>query len=67
MGWLSGLAWCFAGIGGIGLTCGVFLYVFQDRLLYIPQVPVRDPDDNPLGKYQRETREVVKRGSMLML
>lgn len=29
---------------------GGLLFVFQDRLLYIPSVPIRDPDDNPPGE-----------------
>lgn len=50
MGWFSGLVWCSAGVGSLGLTFGAMLYVFQDKLLYIPSVPIRDPDDNPAGK-----------------
>lgn len=49
MGWLSGFAWCSAGIGALGVACGVILFVLQDKLLYVPQVPIRDPDDNPKG------------------
>lgn len=51
MGWLSGLAWCSIGVGALGVTFGALLFVFQDRLLYIPSVPVKDPDDNPLGQW----------------
>lgn len=50
MTWLSAAAWCCAGVGALGVTCGALLYVFQDKLLYVPQVPIRDPDDNPVGK-----------------
>lgn len=50
MTWLSGLVWCTAGICTLGATGGVLLYVFQDKLLYVPQVPIRDPDDNPIGE-----------------
>lgn len=51
MGWFSGLAWCSAGVGALGISFGVLLFVFQDRLLYIPSMPIRDPDDNPNGAY----------------
>lgn len=50
MGWLSGLAWCSAGVGALGVAFGALLFVFQDKLLYIPYAPIRDPDDNPNGE-----------------
>ena len=50
MGWLSGLAWCSAGFGALGVAFGALLFVFQDKLLYLPQAPIRDPDDNPNGE-----------------
>lgn len=50
MGWLSGVAWCSAGVGAITVMFGGLLFVFQDKLLYIPSVPIRDPDDNPPGE-----------------
>ena len=52
MGWLSGLAWCTAGVGALGMTLGGLLFVYQDKLLYLPSLPIRDPDDNPNGASQ---------------
>lgn len=49
MVWLSGLMWCAGVVGALGVTLGALLFVYQDRLLYIPSVPIRDPDDNPRG------------------
>lgn len=51
MGWFSGLAWCAVGAGTLGLTLGGLLFVFQDKMLYLPQLPIRDPDDNPNGGF----------------
>lgn len=31
------------------MAFGALLFVFQDKLLYIPYAPIRDPDDNPNG------------------
>lgn len=50
MGWLSGLAWCSAGVGALSVAFGALLFAFQDKLLYIPSAPIRDPDDNPIGE-----------------
>ncbi|CAM9282963.1 unnamed protein product [Scytosiphon promiscuus] len=57
MGWLSGLGWCSAGVATLGLAFGAMLYIYQDKLLYIPSVPIRDPDDNPAGKWYRNPLE----------
>lgn len=59
MGWLSGVAWCAAGVGALGLTLGGLLFVFQDRLLYLPSLPIRDPDDNPSGAFTSSFAAVV--------
>ena len=58
MGWLSGLVWCSAGLGTLSVTFGVLLYVFQDKLLYIPSIPVKNPDDNPHG--EKNTRRSAR-------
>ncbi|CAM9443651.1 unnamed protein product [Phaeothamnion confervicola] len=46
MGWLSGVLW--SG-GAILALFGVMLFVYQEKLLYFPDMPFRDPDDNPKG------------------
>lgn len=28
----------------------MLLWAFQDKLLYMPSVPIKDPDDNPAGE-----------------
>lgn len=59
MGWLSGLAWVSAGVGALGLTVGGLLFVFQDKLLYLPSLPIRDPDDNPSGELVHYNTNIV--------
>lgn len=58
MGWLSGLAWCSAGFSVLGVTFGALLFAFQDKLLYLPSVPFRDPDDNPHGESASMDRSI---------
>eukprot|EP00903_Cladosiphon_okamuranus_P008811 g8438.t1 len=65
MGWLSGLAWCTAGVGALGITLGGLLFVYQDKLLYLPSVPIRDPDDNPIG-YRNPLEQGISYEDMYM-
>ncbi|CAM9169507.1 unnamed protein product [Ectocarpus sp. 12 AP-2014] len=65
MGWLSGLMWCAGGVGALSVTVGALLFVYQDRLLYIPSVPIRDPDDNPRG-YRNPLEQGISYEDMYM-
>lgn len=45
-GWLKKVLIHGFALLGTGLT---LLYVFQDRILYLPQTPIRHIRDNPKG------------------
>ncbi|CAM9483817.1 unnamed protein product, partial [Choristocarpus tenellus] len=49
MGWLSNAAYCIGGICVLGVAFGVALFLYQEKLLYFPTLPIKDPDDNPRG------------------
>lgn len=45
-GWLKKVLIHGFALLGTGLT---LLYIFQDRILYLPQTPIRHIRDNPKG------------------